>query len=352
MKHPFFQPRAKTNAMRDGPSIASKKRTCGIALTALLLSGCEGTQSALWPNGPAAAEIARISWIMFIGAALILLLVMALALYALFRHPDKRLSMSANTLIIAGGVAFPAVTLTALLVYGVISMEALRADPQPEIEIDVVANRWWWDVHYQRELPDQGFTTANEIHIPVGVPVRIRLHSDDVIHSFWVPNLAGKLDAMPGRVNELVIQADRAGVFRGQCAEFCGAQHARMAFFVMAQPREEFDAWITQQRQPATPPADAISRRGLEVLRAQRCVECHAIRGVDEVTSELRKGPDLTHVGSRSHLAAGTLENNRENLKRIIADSQTVKPGNRMPSYPSLSEEDLDALATYLGGLR
>ena len=339
--------------MRDGFPISSKKRTCATALgAAFLLSGCEGIQSSLWPQGPAAAEIAHISWIMFIGAALILLLVMVLALYALFRHPDKRLVISANKLIIAGGVAFPVITLSALLIYGVISMNTLRAEPQPEMEIDVVGNQWWWDVHYQRDVPDESFTTANEIRIPVGVPVLLRLHSDDVIHSFWVPNLAGKMDLVPGHVNQLIIQAEQAGVFRGQCAEFCGAQHARMAFHVIAQPPEEFDAWMAQQHEPAAQPADALSRRGLAVLRANRCLECHAVRGIDEKTSDVGKGPDLTHLASRSHVMGGTLENNRDNLARIIADSQAVKPGNRMPSYPDLSAEDLEALVTYLEGLR
>lgn len=337
--------------MREVFFISSKKRTCAVAAL-LLLTGCEGVQSSLWPQGPAAAEIAHISWIMFIGAALILTLVMVLALYALYRDPDKRIPVAANKLVIAGGVVFPVITLTALLVYGVWAMGSLRGHPQPELEIDIVANQWWWEVQYQREVPGEGFTTANEIRIPVGAQVRLRLHSDDVIHSFWVPNLAGKMDVMPGHVNTLLIQADNEGIFRGQCAEFCGAQHARMAFFVLAQSREDFDAWMKQQAQPAAAPGNEISRRGLEVLRGNRCLECHAIRGVDETTSDTRKGPDLTHVGSRTHLAGATLENNRDNLKRIIADSQRVKPGNRMPSFPDLSAEELDALATYLEGLR
>ena len=336
-------------------SMASKKRTRASAIllaASLLLAGCEGIQSSLWPQGPAAAEIARISWIMFIGAALILMLVMVLALYALYRNPDKRIPVSANKMILMGGVAFPVVTLSALLIYGVISMGTLRGQPQPELEIDVVANQWWWEVHYQREDADQTFTTANEIRIPAGVQVRLRLHSDDVIHSFWVPNLAGKMDMMPGHVNTLLIQADQPGVFRGQCAEFCGAQHARMAFFVIAQPREEFDAWAERQRRPAAEPANEISRRGLEVMRANRCLDCHVVRGVGEEITYVRKGPDLTHLASRSHVAAGTLDNNRENIKRIIADSQRIKPGNRMPSYANMNADDLDALVTYLEGLR
>ena len=339
--------------MLEGFFITSKKRTyiCALAVV-FLLSGCEGIQSSLWPQGPAAAEIAHISWIMFIGAALILMLVMVLALYALFRHPDKRMAMPANTLILIGGLAFPAVTLTALLVYGVISMRTIHAEPQAQMEIDVIGNQWWWEVQYQRAVPDESFTTANEIRIPAGVPVRMRLHSDDVIHSFWVPNLAGKMDLMPGHVNQLVIQADQPGLFRGQCAEFCGAQHARMAFFVIAQTQEEFDSWATHQREPARTPTNAISRRGLEVLRESRCLQCHAIRGVDETSSDVRKAPDLTHVASRSHLMGATLENNRDNLMRLITDSQGIKPGNRMPSYPGLNPQDLEALVTYLGELR
>lgn len=321
-----------------------------IAAASTLLTGCGGIQSALAPKGPAAAEIAHISWIMFIGAALILLLVMALALYAMHRDPDKRVPVAANKLIVVGGVVFPTVTLTALLVYGVWSMGAIRADTQPELTIDVIGNQWWWEAQYQRDLPGAGFSTANEIRIPVGVQVRLRLHSNDVIHSFWVPNLAGKMDLMPGRVNTLVIQADKEGVFRGQCAEFCGAQHARMAFFVIAQPRGEFDAWMTRQRAPAAAPSGDIARRGLEVLRSSRCLECHAVRGIADTVMKIRKGPDLTHIGSRTHLAGGTLKNNRDNLKRIIADSQGVKPGSHMPSFPDLSAEDLDALASYLEG--
>ncbi|MFC0253650.1 cytochrome c oxidase subunit II [Massilia consociata] len=316
----------------------------------MLLTGCGGVQSSLAPKGPAAAEIAHISWIMFVGAALILLLVMVLALYAMYRAPDKRVPVAANKLIVAGGVAFPAITLTALLVYGVWSMGALRGDPQPELTIDVTGNQWWWEVQYQRDVPSAGFTTANEIRIPVGVQVQLRLHSNDVIHSFWVPNLAGKMDAMPGRVNSLVIQADNEGVFRGQCAEFCGAQHARMAFFVIAQPRDEFDAWMAQQRAPAAAPTSELGRRGLEIFRNNRCMECHAVRGADGIAVKTRPGPDLTHIASRTHIAGGTLKNSRDNLKRLIADSQGVKPGSHMPSFPDLSADELEALAAYLEG--
>jgi len=345
--HPWH----KIGAMLDIISITTKKRTC-ITAALVLLTGCEGIQSTLSPRGPAATEIAHISWIMFIGAALILLVVMVLSLYALYRDPDKRIAVSANKLIITGGVVFPTITLTALLVYGVWSMGSIRIDPQPELTIDVIGNQWWWEVQYQRDTPQEGFTTANEIRVPVGAKVRLRLHSNDVIHSFWVPNLAGKMDVMPGRANTLVIQADKAGTFRGQCAEFCGAQHARMAFFVIAQPREQFDAWMAQQRAPAAAPTTEISLRGLDILRTNRCLECHTVRGIEEIPPRKRPGPDLTHIASRTHLAGGTLKNNRDNLKRIITDSQGVKPGNYMPSYPNLGDDELEALTSYLEGLR
>ncbi|MBZ2205669.1 cytochrome c oxidase subunit II [Massilia soli] len=337
--------------MLDDISILNKKRTC-VTAALLLLTGCEGIQSTLSPRGPAAAEIAHISWIMFIGAALILLVVMVLALYALYRDPDKRIAVSASKLIFAGGVAFPTITLTALLVYGVWSMGSIRVDPQPELTIDVIGNQWWWEVQYQRDTPGAGFTTANEIRVPVGAKVRLRLHSNDVIHSFWVPNLAGKMDVIPGHINTLLIQADKEGTFRGQCAEFCGAQHARMAFFVISQPREQFDAWMAEQRAPAAAPTTEISRSGLAILRNNRCLECHAVRGIGATAIVQRHGPDLTHIASRTHLAGGTLKNNRANLKRIIADSQGVKPGNYMPSYPHLSDDELEAVASYLEGLR
>lgn len=314
------------------------------------LAGCSGIQSTLWPQGPAAQAIADIGWVMFGGAAVILVLVMALALYAIFRTPDKRLPVSANVLIAAGGVGLPLVTLTALLVYGVAAMGYLRAQPgEPALQIEVVGNQWWWDVHYRDAESGQTIAGANEIRIPAGAPVKVSVRTNDVIHSFWVPNLAGKIDLIPGRTNHIVLQADRPGMFRGQCAEFCGAQHARMAFVVIAEPAEAHAAWLAQQRRPAATPADAMALRGRDAFRTAGCIECHTVRGTGDAR---QPGPDLTHVASRKYLAAGTLENNRANLIDIIARSQTVKPGNRMPSYPDLDQESLNAIATYLESLQ
>lgn len=321
-----------------------------LALTAGLLGGCGGMQSSLSPHGPAAQSIANIGWVMFAGAAAILLLVMVLALYAIFRTPDKRRPVSANALIFAGGVVLPVVALSALLTYGVVAMGNLRAEADASpIHIDVVGNQWWWDVHYRDTASGQVVTTANEIRIPAGVPVKISVRTNDVIHSFWVPNLAGKIDLIPGRTNHLVLQADRPGVFRGQCAEFCGAQHARMAFLVIAEPADAHAAWLARQRLPATSPSSAAALRGRDAFMANGCIQCHTVRGVG-VAKE--KGPDLTHLASRQHLGAGTLENNRANLIAWISRSQAIKPGNRMPSFQELDPETLDALAAYLEGLQ
>jgi cytochrome c oxidase subunit 2 len=319
-----------------------------------LLGGCVGIQSTLDPRGPAAETIADIHWIMFWGAVAIQVLVMVLALYAVFRAPAKRRPVSVNVMIAAGGVALPLVTLSALLVYAVVSMGKLRAEPDDAsmMRIEVVGNQWWWDVRY---LGPDGTTvarTANEIHIPAEVPVKFLVRSNDVIHSFWVPNLAGKIDLMPGRTHHIVLQASQPGLFRGQCAEFCGAQHARMAFHVIAEPADKFASWLERHRLPAQEPVDALALRGREAFASNGCVACHAVRGFGGTTTSSERGPDLTHLADRRFLFAGTLENNRENLIDTIVRSQIVKPGNAMPSYTHIDRKELDAMLTYLKGLR
>jgi cytochrome c oxidase subunit 2 len=332
---------------------ACKKQTSRlpVVFVLLLLAGCEGIQSTLSPHGPAARSISNISWVMFIGAALILLLVTALALYAVYRAPDKRRTISPTLMIAIGGVAFPVVTLSALLIYGVLEMGYLRAESnQAPVDIEVVGNQWWWDIHYRDGGSNEVITTANEIHIPAGVPVKIAVRTNDVIHSFWVPNLAGKIDLIPGRTNHITLQADQPGRFRGQCAEFCGAQHARMAFIVIAQSAADYEAWLARQRGPAAIPTDQAALRGRAAFMANGCMDCHTVRGTKTQKKEF--GPDLTHVGSRLHIGAATLENNRDNLIEFIARSQTVKPGNRMPSFAHLDQETLGAIATYLESLK
>ncbi|HEY0845725.1 MAG TPA: cytochrome c oxidase subunit II [Noviherbaspirillum sp.] len=325
--------------------IQSKKQTIVPRLGAvLLLSGCSGVQSALAPGGPHAQSIANIGWVMFIGAAAILLLVMALALYTIYRNPDRRAAPKANTLIAAGGVVLPVVALSALLLYGVSAMGSLRATSVvPTVHIDIVGNRWWWDVHY-RGTNGETIVTANEIRIPAGKPVMLSLRTNDVIHSFWVPNLAGKIDLIPGRTNHLLLQADHPGTFRGQCAEYCGAQHARMALHVIAETPPEYEAWLARQRAPAQAPGNGLALRGRDAF-VTHCIACHTVRGI---ANARERGPDLTHVASRHFLAAGNLPNNRDNLLAIIARSQDIKPGNAMPSQDHLDEDTLQAIASFL----
>ncbi|HEV2706187.1 MAG TPA: c-type cytochrome, partial [Pyrinomonadaceae bacterium] len=207
---------------------------------------------------------------------------------------------------------------------------------------------WWWEVEYDNRNPSLNVTTANEIHIPVGRPVFFRLTSNDVIHSFWVPNLHGKTDLIPGRETTTWLRADRAGTFRGQCAEFCGHQHAHMALTVVAEAPEQFQAWYDAQLKPAREPATPAEARGREVFLTSPCVMCHKIQGTDAGGNA---GPDLTHLASRPTLAAGTLENTRGHLAGWVVDSQKIKPGNRMPPN-NIEPDDLQALLDYLQSLK
>ena len=216
------------------------------------------------------------------------------------------------------------------------------------ITIEVTGRQWWWEVRYTDVDASNIFTTANEIHIPVGIPVMFTLHGGDVIHSFWVPNLAGKKDLIPGKVNTIWLQADKPGVYRGQCAEYCGLQHAQMALWVIAEPQEQFNAWRQSQTQTSVPPASDSQKRGQQVFLTSTCVMCHAINGTPAGSNI---GPNLTHIASRNTLAAATMANTRDHLAQWIKDSQTIKPGNKMPQN-NLSDADLQSLIDYLQSLK
>ena len=246
------------------------------------------------------------------------------------------------------GVGISLVPLFATLVWTVAVLAQVGPLPRnPRVTLDVTANQWWWDVRYDGPQPDQIFHTANEIHVPVGEPVLVRLHGGDVIHSFWVPRLSGKTDLIPGQTNQAWIEADRPGIYRGQCAEYCGAQHAHMAFEVVAEPRAAFDRWRARQLQTAPPPATEAQAAGF-ALFASRCGMCHSIRGTSARASA---APDLTHLMSRRTLAAGTLPNNPQSLTGWIENPQAIKPGALMPDQ-GLSAADLNSLRAYLETLR
>lgn len=220
--------------------------------------------------------------------------------------------------------------------------------PANSLLIEVTGTQWWWKIRYASDDPTRILQTANEIHIPVGHPVAIRGRSEDVIHSFWAPSLQGKRDLIPGHTTLEWLQADQAGEYRGQCAEFCGLQHAHMAFWVIADPPEQFDAWLDHQLQPAVEPADEQIRRGRQIFLNSACVLCHAIRGTD---AGAQVGPDLTHFASRKTIAAGTLPNTKGNLAGWIADPQNIKPGTHMATVPIQSAE-MQPLIDYLESLK
>jgi cytochrome c oxidase subunit 2 len=310
--------------------------------------------AVLTPAGPVAQTIAEMAWVLIVGSALVFGLVMAALVWAL-RHRRRAASTAGDRAlavrwILGAGFVLPVLVLAALLVYTVWRTQQLTpARGSQEPVISVIAHLWWWEVRYRDPSRGIHFVLANEIHVPVGRAVTLGLTSADVIHSFWVPALAGKVDMLPGRVHQLRLQADRPGVYRGQCAEFCGEQHARMALHVVAESPEAYEQWLQSQNRPADSPRDAIVARGAQVFVEQRCTACHTVRGIGPLATI---GPDLTHVGSRLHLAAGTLPMSTAALRDWIAHPQRAKPGARMPSYERLDDDALHALAAFLAQLR
>lgn len=323
------------------------KGSCLGACTALLIlsSGC-GIR-VLDPAGPAAAAIASLWWAMFGVGAVVLTVVVTLLIVALRRRrgTDDDSSRLGRRLVAWGGAITPALIVLGLMVYNTyISVDLEEPPSTPVTTIYVESNQWWWHVYY----PDYGLTTANEIHIPAGQSVAIQLHSDDVIHAFWVPELHGKRDLMPDHMGRLWLQADRPGTYRGQCAEFCGLQHAKMQFLVIAHEPDEFAAWLEQRQASLAEieerPEGDRAFRGQQVFLGSECVYCHTIQGTN-ATGTL--GPDLTHLASRRELGAGTLPNTRGHLAGWIIDSQQFKRGNLMPPMP-MSGQDLMDMLIYL----
>jgi cytochrome c oxidase subunit 2 len=296
-------------------------------------------QSALAPAGPEAAAIAAMTWVLVAGAATIFVAVMGLAAWALVSPPAW---LRGRGLVIGGGIVFPLIALSALLVYTLLTSPRLAAATAPDLVVEVTGEQWWWRVHYLDREGTLDFATANEIRIPAGAVVELRLRSADVLHSFWVPALAGKLDLVPGKDNRLRLVADRPGRYRGQCAEYCGGPHGLMAFHVVALAPAEFEAWRTAQRRPRSGSGGPAEGRRLFLAH---CASCHTVRGTPAAGG---RGPDLTHLAGRDTLGAGLLPNNAGALAGWIASSQQLKPGNLMPEFRQFSGEELSALAAWL----
>ena len=297
------------------------------------------------PAGIRAALVADLGWYLIITATIVFLVVLALMVLAVVRRgrDDPRASADEPAAVrpwLIVGVAATVVILVVTAVLDFTTMAALEApDEEPRYELEIVGKRWWWEVRV-----DGVAVTANELHLPVGEPVLLRLRSDNVIHSFWVPQLAGKRDLIPGHPTEMWIQADEVGVYRGECAEFCGVQHANMAFVVVAEPPAEFERWLEGVAADATSPIGTLAQRGQSIFTRTGCAGCHTIRGT---TANGELGPDLTHIASRRTLGAGTLPNTRGALGGWIVNPWAVKPGIHMPPQ-DLTGEELQALLAFL----
>jgi cytochrome c oxidase subunit 2 len=258
--------------------------------------------------------------------------------------------VKASHWLVGGGLAMPVIVLTLLLVHGLRISSALSHEPQvKDLEVQVIARRWWWEFRYRN--PDDGnpVVLANELHLPLDRAAVLDFTSNDVIHSFWVPSLAGKVDVIPGTPTRLVIHATQPGRVRGQCAEYCGTQHANMGLEVVVETPAQFRTWLLNQAAPAAEPSDALARRGQQAFVDGGCGACHTVRGTSAAGV---LGPDLTHVASRRRLAAATLDNAAGPLIAWVHDAQGLKPGSLMPSMPVSSGEESRALAAYLGSLQ
>lgn len=338
---------------------------CCFAAASLAAASCRGAQASLDPAGAQSKSIHDLWWLFFIVCGSIYVIVMLVLVIAFIRsrrdggradeytpaiispepRSEKRLS---NIIKLA-----VAITVVVIFVFMVTSFRTGRAiasmaDAGQPLVIKVTGHQWWWQVNYQDDVQSNNLVTSNEIHIPVGRPVKIKLESTDVIHSFWVPNLNGKRDAIPGYTSLEMIEADKPGVYWGQCAEFCGHQHAHMRFVVVAEPEADFNNWIAAQMQPSVPPTTDMQKRGQEVFLTTACAQCHTIQGTPAAATV---GPNLTHIASRPYIAAGSFENNKGHLGGWILDPQSVKPGAKMPMN-SYTSEDLQALLEYLNSLK
>jgi cytochrome c oxidase subunit 2 len=342
-------PRTRFRHARSLPAL-------GAAITAH--AAVSGSHSALEPAGPQAADLFSLTSLLTWVCVAVFVTVMAFLLMALVRRrpdlPDREeIPVAARrrfTAFVTVGLG-----LTALVLFGFL-IAALRTDRRmaaaeggPDVvTIRITGKQWWWEIQYEDNEPSSVFTTANEIHIPVGRPIHLKLQTADVIHSLWIPSLQGKKDMIPGRENNLWLTVDRPGEYAGQCAEFCGLQHAHMSLLVVAEPNEQFEAWKNQQRASAASPPTDSARRGRDVFLGSTCVMCHAVQGTPAGS---RAGPDLTHLASRRTLGAASLPNNRDNLTAWVLDPASVKPGTRMPSH-KFSPDDLHALLDYLEALK
>ena len=327
-------------------------RAAFIAAAGVLLTsaaGCGATPDSFDPVTGQGRSISDLFVLAMALSALVFLLVTGVLVYALIRFrgrpgdADPPQVEGHRTLEIVW-TATPFALLVVLFLLSLTTMRRVERPAPSPLLIKVIGHQWWWEFQY----PDLGFVTANELHVPVGTPLRLEVETADVIHAFWVTQFGWKTDAIPGKKTVMLMQVDEPGEYDGTCAEFCGLQHAWMRIRAVAAPRAEFDAWAEQQRRPAGQPQTSGAQRGQEVFLRNTCVNCHAVRGTNATALV---GPDLTHIGSRATLGAGVLPNTPENMRRWVHDASAAKPGALMPRF-NLSDADLQALVEYLEGLK
>ncbi len=325
-----------------------------LLLAALPLAQGAAAASIFDTHSPSGSSIATLFWIVF-GIAAVIFVIVEVALITFTIRYRRRGDEAGEPRQIFGNrrlellwTGIPALTLAIVFGIMVVTMRGVEAGPVNDpnaLTIEVIGHQWWWEYRY----PDQKFVTANELHLPVGQPVHLRLRSDDVIHDFWVPQLGRKMDLIPGQTNDLWVQADSPDVYTGSCAEYCGLQHAGMRLRVFADTPDDFAAWVAGQQRGEPPLSGAaVHGRTLFFQSQADCASCHAIDGT---TAKGNVGPNLTHVGGRTMLAANVLPNSPDNMVRWLLNPQAIKPGNRMPNL-RLSDDDARDLAAYLESLK
>jgi cytochrome c oxidase subunit 2 len=333
--------------LRRARPLSSLLARAGAVGGALLLAGCGERQSALAPGGEDAAALALLFFVMLAGAVVLWLLMNGLFYYVTRLNVRKIDAKWANAFVIGGGIVMPVIVLGVLLGWGLAMLPDQRQGTDG-LTIRVTGEQWWWRVEYWPEGAEAPIISANEIRMPVGERVGFELDAKQVIHSFWIPGLGGKMDMFPGRETFLSLKAEKPGVYRGQCAEFCGASHAWMAFEAVAMPRDEFDAWLEAQAGPAETAGTPVMQRGAEIFAREGCGACHSVRGTEHVGDV---GPDLTHVGSRLSIGAGRLKTTLDNLELWITHTGALKPEVEMPAYTHLTDADRRSLAAWLEAL-
>ena len=343
-----------------------------VLLSSLLLAACgENSPSTLNPVGPVADKESNLFYFILVVATIVFVIVEAALVYSIVRYRERPgmpapAQIHGNNKVEAAWTIAPALFLFAVLVYTIYTMFTLAPAGTPALEVRVYGHQWWWEFDYTKS-PNYGFATADSLHIPVGAVVRADLFSDNVIHSFWIPEITGKTDVIPGHDNYMIFRADKVGTYRGECAEFCGTQHAHMDFNVIVEPMDVYQTWVsTQQAAAATPAAGSLAAQGQKLFAQGSCTGCHGIVGVNlkgynDPLAATKIGPNLTHFGSRDEIAGGVLTNNADqcqpgnlgncNLAKWLADPQGIKPGNDMQIGP-LTSDQINALVAYLESLK